>query len=318
MVMSAPVRPVRVTPDSRITLARGVSLEGSTLIDRATGGRHELNSTAAEALGYLRRGLTLRQTSAAIAVSSAASNDQVLSDLYDLSSQLDVLDLISVYHPSLRHSLGAARRYFGYLLRPALLFVELQTLLDQDRPRAPSRRYPGTVVGVVSAVLHAMQRLILLGCIAIPAMLLGVILIAGSATNVELSRYVTDLAKPIIVTVIFVAASILHELAHLIILRVKNIPVFYISARSFVAAIKHEVARPLVDAFVAAAGPVAAFAVCMIGVGIESRSHNSLGLGGNTINPLLLIGAMHLLSLGPWSADGQAIYRAISTLRWRG
>lgn len=315
MVTSAPARPVRVTPDSRITLARGVSLEGTTLIDRATGGRHELNSTAAEALGYLRRGLTLRQISAAIAVAGAVSNDRVLSDIYDLLSQLDALDLISVYHPGFRHSAGVARRYAGYLLRPTLLVVELQTLLDQDRPRAPSRRYPGTVVGVVSAVLHAMRRLIILGCIVIPAMLLGVILIAGSANNTGISRYITDLAKPAIVIAIFVIVSILHELAHLIILRVKRIPVFYISARSFVAGIKHEAARPLVDALVAAVGPVVAFAVCMLGVGIESRGHNSLGLGGNTINPLLLIGVMHLLSLGPWSADGQAIYRAISALR---
>lgn len=305
-------RPLRLSPYSLVSLPPGVRLEATGLVDEVGGGRYELNRTGIDALELLSRGLTLGEASTLLAARCEVAPPSVFGDLTGLLASLDAFDLLVVQRGpllrQLRFSLGWLRNFFT----PLAALVAVQTFLEADRKRSAAQRYHATLAGAVLATTRAMRYILIVGCVIVPLALICVYFAAGTVSGVSISRYSTDLGRPILITGLFVAVSVIHELAHLGVLKINRVKVHYISARNSVVAIHHATVSPALDAAVAIAGPAVACGVCVAVTAVTNTYYSDLGIGADGVNPLLLIGALNLLTLNPWSADGRALWHGLA------
>jgi len=310
-------RPLRLSPESRVSLAAGTRLDAAGIADDVASSRYQLNTTGVDALKLLSQGLTLNEASALLAEARAVSPHVVFADLTTLLTSLDRFDLLVVEPAPLLRRLKALFQHNRYLLRPMAALVAVQTFLDHDWKRSSGRRYSVTPAGIVLAAVRAMRYALIAGCVLIPLMLICTYGIAGKTPGVGFSRYGSDMIRPILITIILLAASVVHELAHLVVLKAGGVKVHYISARTSVIAIRHALVSPVLNGAVAVAGPSVACGLCIAAAAIMSACHINLGITVNGIDPLIVIGILNLCTLNPWSADGRALWRALATVAGR-
>ncbi len=317
MAQTQVTRPLRLSPESRVSLASDTRLDAAGITDDAAGGRYQLNTTAVDALELLARGLTLDQASAQLAEARAVPAQIVLEDLTTLLASLDQYDLLVVEHPPLLRRFRTLFRGNRYLLSPMAALVAVQTLLEVDWKRSPGRRYRVTPAGLVLAGVRALRYVIVAGCVLIPLLLICAFVTAGKTAGVGVPRYAADLMKPVLVTAIFLGASLVHELGHLLVLKARGVKVHYISARTSVIAIRHARVDPVMNGIVAAAGPAAACGLCLAATAILRACHADLSIGVDGIDPFVVVGILNLVTLNPWSADGRAFWHALAVLTGR-
>ena len=308
------IRPLRLSPESRVSLASDTRLDASGITDEVAGGRYQLNNTAVDALKLLSQGLTLNETSARLAERRAVAPQVVFADLSTLLTSLDQFDLLVVEHAPLHRRFKTLLRRNRHLLSPMAALVAVQTFLELDWNRSAGRRYRVTLTGLVRAGVRAMRYAIVAGCVLIPLLLICAFGIAGKTSGVGFSRYGADLIRPILITIILLGASLVHELAHLLVLKISGVKVHYISARTSVIAIRHARVDPVLNGVVAIAGPTVACGLCLAATAILRAYHVNLGIGVNGIDPFVVVGILNLLTLNPWSADGRALWHALAAI----
>jgi hypothetical protein len=241
----------------------------------------------------------------------------VFADLTALLTSLDQFDLLVVEHAPLIRRLRALLADSRYLLHPMAALVAMQTALALEWKRSPGRRYAVTPAGLFLAGVRAMRWAIVAGCVLVPLLLAYTFGITGKTPGVGLAGYGEDLAKPVLITAVLLAASLVHELAHLLVLKIGGVKVHYISARTSVIAIRHAQVGPALNGLVALAGPAVACGLCLAAAAALYASHVDPGIGVNGIDPLVVIGILNLLTLNPWSADGRALWHALAALAGR-
>src|SRR5690348_16490895 len=205
MTQTQVIRPVRLGPASRVSLAPAARLDSAGITDEAAGGRYQLNATAVDALTLLSRGLTLEEASAQLAAAKGAAPQAVFADLTDLLTSLDQFDLLVVDHAPLLRRLRALFADSRYLLQPMAALVAMQTALALDWKRSPGRRYAVTPAGLLLAGVRAMRWAIVAGCVLVPLLLAYTFVITGKTPGVGLARYGEDLAKPVLITAVLLA-----------------------------------------------------------------------------------------------------------------
>jgi len=314
MVETQVIRPLRLSPESRVSLASDTRLDATGITDEVAGGRYQLNTTAVDALKLLTQGLTLNETSTQLAETRAVPPQVVFADLTTLLTSLDQFDLLVIEHAPLLRRFKTLFLSNRYLLSPMAALVAVQTFLELDWKRSSGRRYRVTPAGLFLAGVRALRYAIVVGCVLIPLMLICAFGVAGKTSGVGFTRYGADMIKPILITIIFLAASLVHELAHLLVLKAGGVKVHYISARTSVVAIRHARVAPVVNGVVAVAGPTVACGLCLAATAILRAYHVDLSIGVNGIDPFVVVGILNLVTLNPWSADGRALWHALAAL----
>jgi hypothetical protein len=324
------IKPLKFHSDAAITPATGVALRGHELVDALGLGRYRLNRSGAVALRLLQNGNSLREASKTIAGEAGVPADRVEADLRLLMAGLDSFALVEVRNPSATTRLVAAARRWQSNRRasrggrrrsnPARyrhpqdlvlrVMAAAQRFVDAPAARRPAHRFPGTADGVARAVLYASRSLILAGALCVPALVCAALLVSSALGGPSPAHPTAELLKPVTVTALFVAAAALHEFGHLAAMSLLRVRLLFVTSRGWGVSLRHRAAAPLAEAVIGAAGPLAAVAGCAVAwialVGVAA----TIGLTANDGTALLLIAALHLISLGPWSPDGRAVWSA--------
>jgi hypothetical protein len=141
--------------------------------------------------------------------------------------------------------------------------------------------------------------------------------LAPRAPGVGVFSYSTDLIRSVVVTLLFMVATVIHETGHFAVLKLARAKVHYVSARPSGVSISHETLGPVADGLVALAGPLAACCFCVVVQVAIGPGASYVGLGVQGINAMLIVGLLNVVTLTPWAADGRAFWNAVITLARR-
>lgn len=285
---------MRLDVQDVVGLAEGVRWVPSAGVvhDVPLGARHPVNATAAQVLDSVARGRsTVGESSAVLADRYGLDDEQARTDVLDLLRVLDDQALVSVRRP--RRLVWSPSGVAGAVSALALggdLFL--------------AHRFPATARGIVRATARILlwpTVLLLLGAAGLIAALRGVRPDLDAVVLVESALLVAAL-----VLALWISMA-LHELGHLVALRGGRGHAVVV-VRGWRMALLHRDDPSNRPALVALAGPLAGL------------------LGGLLVAPLgwvdafgpelaavaCAVGLSHLVHLGPWSADGAMLRRAIA------
>ena len=301
--MSLSKRDLRIDAASQLVLAGAVRLDGGWLLDQSSGVRHELNTTAAYALSELNDGNTFGEVARAIASLTNADLDLVQADLRQLLVALDRYDLIED---------RTART--GYLARcgqavrhPEQVAISAWLWATTAPTRRIGRRYEATLSGIARAAGRA--------CGPVLAWTAGAIMAATVyATVARPSLAPTPAAIHFLLTMmaalaIYVFLAIVHECSHLLAMRLTKTSCFYVAQSGWTVSLAHAGSTLGTEILIGVAGPIgAASAGFALGLLLLALFGDPLGLYANIGSLTAVLGATHLLNLGPWSADGRPLW----------
>ncbi len=298
-----------VTSSSRVGLAAGVRLQGTTICDEPTGSTHLLNPSAADALAELTSGDTFERACATLAGRWSARDEQVREDLAALLDQLDRFDLIEVRGG--RGLKDVARSAARYMRSPALSALSLWTWLLGSPARAAGRRHPATIVGVARATARSQAVALAVLVVVLPLLAVGV---QAGLDEGHPGRSLTGagglFAHLCVAGAAFFSLTVLHELAHLHAVRLVGGTVQYVHSRGWCVSVVHGPLQPARNAAVAMAGPVLAFGAGLsVALALHRRAHQGLGLQTSYAAMILAAACAQLISLAPWAEDGRSLFR---------
>lgn len=275
----------------RVSLASGVGVEGSSLLDRQTDREMHINDSAARCLARLDGSRSVAQVAHETAEAYDVDEETARRDLRELITALDRHALV-VVHKSLR----------SRLTMPALT-ANVVGHLRLDWLDQPARRYAPTCTSLVRAVLRSGRWGFVGACLTSIALFLVLLPNAGSGARSvgELALFATI---PAILYAILVVQLFAHEAGHLLALRRLASATHYIAVRGVALSVAHTGATPSDRRLVALAGPL-----CGVGSGMMMTAI-ALGVGVGATEALLplLLSMAHVYSLMPWAADGGMIF----------
>lgn len=118
--------------------------------------------------------------------------------------------------------------------------------------------------------------------------------------------------KPVTICTAFLLLVVVHEAAHAGALMALRRPPYYFVVRGGSVAVAHGSVDRTRQAAVGAVGPTAAFGASALAALLATRwLAGPLGLSPVDAGFPLVLGAIHLLALGPWTSDGRAIWTLV-------
>jgi len=291
-------------PTDRVGLARGVARTRHGLHDVLAGSRYQLNPSGRRAL-QLMEGASLGEAALAMARTFGIPPRQAEADLGALVAELDEHALLEI-----RRLRGAFWRLAARDLAAGLRARDwLGLALCEWLPlRSPARRRPATVVGIFQACAQGFGAS-LLGVALAVTLALGVIQAASPAPDqgAWLHGWLV-VVKPAAVLVLFLLLAVIHELGHLLSLRLLGIGSVRVVARRFDVGLLHLRLSGAALWLLATSGPLTA-AGAGLSIAYVVANHPVLAIGlhpADAVLPLLLAG-LHLLSLAPFGSDGRLL-----------
>lgn len=283
--------PIDLEDADRVSLASGVGVMASSLVDRQTDREIYVNDSAARCLARLDGSRSVAQVAHETAEEYDVDEETARRDLRDLITALD------------RHALVVVRKSLrGRLTVPALT-ANVLGHLRLDWFDQPARRYAPTCPSLVLAVLRSGRSGFAGACLT--SIVLFLVLLPGAGSG---SRSAGELALfatvPAILYAILIVQLFAHEAGHLLVLRRLTSATYYIAVRGLALSVAHTGAGPSERRVVALAGPL-----CGVASGVLMTAI-ALGAGVGATEALLplLLSLAHVYSLMPWAADGSMIF----------
>lgn len=289
----------------RLQLSKFAELDAgppARIVDTALDAWHRLNPSATEIIALLAAGDGTRFGDLVkhLADRFNLAEDTAAADLEDLLNALDSMALLEVHRSSWRK------------LSPMVILDELVAKLLNPGYRAKAVRYPGTVRGVLTCILAFTRNTLILWAIFCGVAYLVIRSIPSSGS---FAWQVDALVSIAVLPLILLWSIVTHELSHFLAMTAEGRKHVVVVRRGWKMALVHKEKNPSVLVRVAVAGPIAAFVLTSLlaFVALVSTYDSAQAF---LVAPL--VGATHLLSLLPRSADGRMLLGNLKLLRENG
>lgn len=302
---------LRIDRTDRIGLLPGIVLGRAAVVDEHTDRSFPLAGLGHAVVNALDGTRPIGAVSDALADRYGADRHVVWLDVLAFLYQLDAQVLLRVEHADrLRRW---RERAVLYLVLPAVALADARDLV-LGRSHPVSHRFRATPGGVARGCLAAqgplLAALVLVSEIGALATYLGTSL----ASETQRRGLWALVLTPLLMVAVHLALMVGHELGHLGALRACGVRCRYVLRRGFLVGIAHDRARRGHERFVSLAGPLAAVALgalasALLAIGTWRQDHVPQVM---TWFPLI-VGCLHLVSLGPWSSDGRILLRPSAT-----
>jgi hypothetical protein len=289
--------------NATVSLAATATLAGLTVRDRATGIVHELSDGGAHALAELVRGATFGATCDRLATGAGVPVEIVRGDLAEMLDRLDDYDLICVRRDrrGVISRLRSAAATMWDMRYPAVALAGFAGWISRQRGLQVCRRYQADWSGLLRAVMRSQAPVMR----PYAAMVLGaMVLIEAVSPNPDRlsAGFVADnLLKFVVIAAVFIGLVVAHEGGHLLALWSVGGRAQYITARGMAVSVVHPRLEVRREAWVGAAGPVAALVLGVAtSLALHWRLNQPIGMSYATLATLALaLAFLHVLSLGP-------------------
>jgi hypothetical protein len=261
------------------------------LRDPASGALVELNETAAWYVERLCSGATVGSVATAAGGTFGIDDVRAFDDIQAVVDHLDRIGLVLIRR--------SARTRFS----PTFTWLRLVDVAQLRFHRPVLHRYRPTLLGILRGVGRQSQLQVALAAAAgiVLAAMIGWVNELPLRTMPELFGYAL---LPMLLLGWHLALLVCHEHGHLVALRWSKTPLYFVGVRGLKFAVVHAPTSGRAAPVVAVAGPAAA-AVVGASVGGAFATVEGWSAWGIAVASS---GALHLLSLLPWAADGRMLW----------
>lgn len=297
-------------PGASFSLAPGVILCDSELRD-VDGQTYPLTQVGVEICRLAARPVAFDVLTRGLSEYFDVEAERMADDVRHFVLDLHGRGLVAVQQSFLREALARLT-----LLVPRLRARDLGSTMDLGRMRL-FRRYPPTVGGVVRTAIEAYQGVSWAGLVVALVAVLVALVASPNLVTLYLGVRALGVAVPLFF-VVFVVSVLVHELGHLLLIRLTHTVAYSTYAASGIAGLSYTQPSRAKRALIVTAGPIASILFLLVVAASIAWSAPAFwalttfdGFRLSALAGTFAFAGSQLFAFTPLTADGRVLIRAI-------